>query len=129
MQKSNRISPPIRRERIRRLKYDTNLKSEWDDKPRNRFLDTLRRCGWDHLGQDHLGADLYQLGGARLAVDEHGLFVFLLENGLSDNLIDACGYHHGFSLWSLYLDGDGDGPPHELDLRTGEIRLYGPYLQ
>jgi hypothetical protein len=80
-----------------------------------------------------LGADLCQLGDARLAVDGHGLFVFTIDRengrwvrraGLADNLIDACGYQHGFSLWPLYLDGDGDGPPHELDLRTGEMWLW-----
>jgi hypothetical protein len=63
--------------RVRKKGKPPILKSEWDDKRRNKFLDTLKRCGWDHLGQDHLGADLFQLGETRLAVDGHGLFVFL----------------------------------------------------
>jgi hypothetical protein len=41
--------------------------------------------------------------------------------GLSDNLIDACGYRHGLSLWPLYLDGNGAA--HELDIKTGEMWL------
>jgi hypothetical protein len=71
-------------------------------------------------------------------VDGHGLFSFLHDRasgcwkrvcGLSDNLIDACGYHHGLSLWPIYLDGNGESPPHELNLWTGEIRLYRPCQQ
>jgi hypothetical protein len=76
---SNRIPPPVRWERIpRRTRYDTSLKS---DSRRNGFLAFLERCGWDHLGQDHLGADLFQLGDARLAVDGQGLFVYDRANG------------------------------------------------
>jgi hypothetical protein len=111
-------------------------KSEWDNGQRDRFLAFLGRCGWEHLGKDHLGADLFQLGGARLAVDEHGLFVFTIDRengrwvqraGLSDNLIDACSYQYWLALWPLYLEGEGK-KPHELDLRTGEIWLLNRFL-
>ncbi len=112
-------------------KEKKSLKEPWDGCRRKRFLAVLELYGWKHLGKDRLDADLYQLGGTRLAVDAHGLFVFTRDPangrwvrrcGLSDNLVDANGLmKRSTCLRPLYLDGDGEGPPQKLDLRTGEM--------
>ncbi|MDI6854041.1 MAG: hypothetical protein QME75_10630 [Deltaproteobacteria bacterium] len=110
------------------VKEKKSLKEPWDDCRRKRFLAVLELYGWTRLGKDRLDVDFYQLGGTRLAVDWHGLFVFTRANGrwvrrcgLADNLVDAnVLMTRSNCLQPLYLNGNSQ--PYELDLRNGRMK-------
>lgn len=109
-----------------------SIKGPWEERPRERFLAALAHYGWRYLGQDHLQADLFQLGDTKLAVDQYGAFLYFRnpnynrwerQCGISDTIIDASYVlRRSHFIWPISLDGNrrknGD---YVLDLRTGEL--------
>lgn len=106
-------------------------KGPWEEKPRERFLAALAHYGWRYLGQDRLQADIYQLGDTKLAVDQHGAFLYFRNPnnnrwerrcGVSDTIIDASRpLKRSNFIWPICLDGNRRNGDYALDLRTGEL--------
>jgi len=102
-------------------------KSPWEPENRKRFLARLELLGWTHLGQDGHGADLYQMLNVRLAVDDHGVFIFCQDSngrwrrrfGLADSQVDEMVRHNHDALRPLH---GPDGSVWQLDLETADLR-------